>query len=57
MAVLAVLVAAYAGGALAVPMFRTPFVQDLIDRLPLAIAAHLAGGLVALPRSVQAGDD
>lgn len=48
MAVLAVLVALYAGAALAVPMFRTPFVQDLFTRLPLAVAAHLAGGLVAL---------
>lgn len=48
MTVLAVLVAAYTGAALVAPALRTPFVQNLFTSLPVAIALHLVGGLVAI---------
>ncbi len=48
MTILALLVAAYAGGALVAPELRGPFLQDLFANMPTAISTHMAGGLVAL---------
>ena len=48
MTLLAIGVAAYAGAALISASLRTPFVQDIFANLPVAIAAHLAGGIVAI---------
>ena len=48
MAVLALLVAVYAGGALVSPALRGDFIQNLFDTAPLAVIAHLGGGIVAL---------
>jgi uncharacterized membrane protein len=48
MACLALAVAAYAAAALASPAMRTPFIANLFATLPVAIATHLAGGLVAI---------
>lgn len=46
--ILAVLVAAYALAALAVPGVRPPLLQQLVARAPLALVAHLGGGALAL---------
>ncbi len=48
MTFLAIAVAAYAGIALFVPPFRPPFVQNLFANTPVAVSAHLAGGIVAI---------
>ncbi len=48
MTILALLVAAYTGGALVAPVIRSPFLQDLFTNTPTAISTHLAGGLVAI---------
>ena len=48
MTVLALFVAAYAGGALFAPVFRGPFLQDIFANMPTAISTHLAGGFVAI---------
>ena len=48
MTILALLVAAYAGGALIAPVLRGPFLQDLFAKMPTAISTHMAGGLVAI---------
>ncbi len=48
MALLALLVGAYAAAALVVPSFRPPFVENLFTNSPSAIAVHLTGGIVAI---------
>ena len=48
MTVLALGVAAYAGGVLIVPSIRPSFVRDLLDNFPVTAFIHIAGGLVAL---------
>lgn len=48
MLLLATGVAAYAGLGLLMPAARTPFVQNLFANTPVAVGAHLAGGLVAI---------
>jgi uncharacterized membrane protein len=48
MTVLATGIAAYAAAVLLVPGFGPPFVTARRAMMPLALAAHLAGGLVAL---------
>jgi uncharacterized membrane protein len=48
MTALATLVAAYAAAVLLVPGFGPPFVTLRRTTMPLAVAAHLVGGLVAL---------
>ena len=48
MTVLALGVAGYAALVLLVPGFGPPFVADLGALMPVALAAHLAGGLSAL---------
>jgi len=46
--VMAGLVAAYALAALAVPVLRPLLIQHLLSRAPVALAAHLGGGALAL---------
>ena len=48
MTVLALAIAAYAALVLFLPGFGPPFVQDRRATLPIALYAHLAGGLLAL---------
>lgn len=48
MTFLSVAVAAYAAAVLLVPGFGPPFVADRRTIVPLAVLAHLAGGLTAL---------
>jgi len=48
MTVLASMIAAYAAFVLLVPGFGPPFIAELRARLPWAVMAHLAGGLVAM---------
>jgi len=48
MTVLATLVAAYAAAVLLLPAFGPPFIIARRATMPLAVTAHLAGGLVAL---------
>ena len=48
MAVLASLVAAYAVAILAVPAWAPPFLAERRAVMPLAVAAHISGGLWAL---------
>jgi hypothetical protein len=48
MTVLALFVAAYAGLALFLPGFGPPFLNERRVDMPLALYAHLAGGLVAI---------
>lgn len=48
MTVLAVLVAIYSGLAIVTSTVRPPLLQNLFDTVPLAVSAHLAGGLVAI---------
>lgn len=48
MTLLALGVAVYAGAALFAAPLRTEFVQDIFSNLPIAISAHLAGGMVAI---------
>lgn len=48
MTFLSVAVAAYAAAVLLVPGFGPPFVADRRAITPLAVIAHLAGGLTAL---------
>jgi uncharacterized membrane protein len=48
MAVLATLVAAYAAAVLLLPRFGPPFIVARRTTMPVAVAAHLGGGLVAL---------
>ena len=48
MMLLATGVAAYAGLALLMPAVRPPFIQSLFANTPVAVAAHLAGGIVAI---------
>lgn len=48
MTFLALLVAAYTGGALVSPALRPPFLQDIFAATPIAVITHLAGGLVAI---------
>jgi len=48
MAVLAILVSLYAAAALFIPQTRPAFIQNLFDLRPMAIAAHLSGGILAL---------
>lgn len=48
MTVLAMLVAAYAGGILVIPAARSPFVRDLFGNLPVSTALHLSAGIVAI---------
>jgi uncharacterized membrane protein len=48
MTVLATLVAVYATAALLIPGFGPPFMVTRRTAMPIAVAAHLAGGLVAL---------
>jgi hypothetical protein len=48
MTALATLVAAYAAAVLLVPAFGPPFIGARRATMPLAVTAHLVGGLVAL---------
>jgi uncharacterized membrane protein len=48
MTVLATLVAAYAAAVLLLPGFGPPFISARRTTMPLAVTAHLGGGLVAL---------
>lgn len=48
MTLLALLVAAYAAGALISPALRPAFVQNLLIVSPFAIVAHIAGGATAI---------
>lgn len=48
MTLLAISVGVYSGLALVGPATRTPFVQNLFDTAMVAVALHLAGGLVAI---------
>jgi uncharacterized membrane protein len=48
MTLLATLVAAYAAAVLLVPGFGPPFITQRRATMPLAVVAHLGGGLVAL---------
>jgi uncharacterized membrane protein len=48
MTVLATLVAAYAAAVLLLPRFGPPFIIARRTTMPLAVMAHLGGGLVAL---------
>ncbi|MGI9261872.1 MAG: hypothetical protein ACR2QR_07540 [Woeseiaceae bacterium] len=48
MALSALLIAAYATGTLVAPVLRTPFLRDLFDNMPTAIALHIAGGILAI---------
>ena len=48
MTVLATLVAAYAAAVLLLPGFGPPLVVARRTTMPLAVTAHLGGGLVAL---------
>ena len=48
MTVLATLVAAYAAAVLLLPQFGPPFIIARRATMPLAVMAHLGGGLVAL---------
>lgn len=45
---LAVAVGLYASAALFAPPLRTPFVQNLFATTPIAIIAHLGGGVIAI---------
>lgn len=44
----ALLIAAYATGTLVAPVLRTPFLRDLFENMPMAIALHIAGGILAI---------
>lgn len=48
MTALALFVAVYTALVLFLPGFGPPFLADLRARMPLALASHLAGGLVAI---------
>jgi hypothetical protein len=48
MTALATLVAGYAAAVMLLPAFGPPFVAERRTTMPLAVAAHLVGGLVAL---------
>ena len=48
MTFLAVLVGVYGGLAILTPAVRPPLLQNLFDTVPIAVIAHLAGGLIAI---------
>jgi Predicted membrane protein (DUF2306) len=48
MTILALVIAGYAGAILVAPALRSTFILNIFARTPVAVAAHIGGGLVAI---------
>lgn len=44
----ALLIAAYATATLVAPVLRSPFLRDIFENMPVAIALHITGGIFAI---------
>ncbi len=44
----ALLIAAYATATLVAPVLRSPFLSDIFENMPVAIALHITGGIFAI---------